>query len=63
MLSGLSEIKKIACQLYEEISFQKSSAEQNAESRSRALNFAFVGSPVSCVPSAYFIVNFYFSYL
>jgi hypothetical protein len=50
MLSGLAEIKKIACQLYEEMSFQKSSAEQKAESRSRALNYAFVGSPVRLFP-------------
>ena len=47
MLSGLTEIKKIACQLYEEMTFQKSSAEQKAETRNRALNYAFVGSPVS----------------
>lgn len=51
MLSGLTEIKKIACQLYEEMSFQKSSAEQKAESRSRALNYAFVGSPVRPFPT------------
>ncbi len=49
-LSGLVEIKKIACQLYEEMTFQRASSEQKEESRSRALNYAFVGSPVRSFP-------------
>jgi hypothetical protein len=63
MLSGLSEIKKIACQLYEEMTFQRSSAEQKAETRSRALNYAFVGSPVRlfpiiiCLVVAFFLIH------
>jgi len=49
-LSGLTEIKKIACQLYEETTFQRGNSDQKEESRSRALNYAFVGSPVRHSP-------------
>jgi len=49
-LSGLVEIKKIACQLYEEMTFQRASSERKEESSSRALNYAFVGSPVRSFP-------------
>lgn len=55
MLSGLSDVKKIACQLYEEMTFEKSSAEKKAENRNRALNYAFVGSPV--IPNPCFLLS------
>jgi hypothetical protein len=47
VLNGLTEMKQIACQLYEEMTFQKRSAEQKVETRSRALNYAVVCSLVS----------------
>ena len=59
MLNGLTEIKKIACQLYEEMTFQKRSAEQKVETRSRALNYAFVGSPVSLYSTIISLACFY----
>jgi hypothetical protein len=57
MLSGLSDVKKIACQLYEEMTFEKSSAEKKAENRNRALNYAFVGSPV--IPTPCSVLSFF----